>query len=239
MRDVVTGFYCAVLRSLIEKGQISTTDSVLVVCGGELDEKVAGMVGFSGAVITGMEGDVACQNAENLTYDDGSFDVVIVHAGLHHCYSPHRALLEMYRVSRKAVVAFEARDSLLSRIASRMSLTEQYELSSVTSNGCGGVAESGIPNFVYRWTERDVKKAIASYDPMRMPSVQFFYDLRLPIQRFTGSGWRLLRMTALMIEPLSGLFAKLLPSQCNEFAFAIFKDGERHAWIKARAGSGS
>jgi hypothetical protein len=55
MRDVVTGFYCEVLRKLISAGQISTSDSVLVVCGGELDEKVMREVGFRDFKITNLE----------------------------------------------------------------------------------------------------------------------------------------------------------------------------------------
>ena len=35
------------------------------------------------------------QDAEALDLPDGSFDLAAVSAGLHHCASPHRALLEM------------------------------------------------------------------------------------------------------------------------------------------------
>ena len=34
-------------------------------------------------------------------FEDGAFDFVVVHQGLHHCHSPHRGLLEMYRVARR------------------------------------------------------------------------------------------------------------------------------------------
>ncbi len=104
MRDVVTGFYCDVLRKLIARGEISTADSVLVVCGGPLDEAVMREVGFARFVISGLDGSAEQQDAERLSFADGSFDVVIARAGLHHCYSPHRALLEMYRVARKAAM---------------------------------------------------------------------------------------------------------------------------------------
>ena len=113
----------------------------------------------------------------------------------------------MYRVARKVVIAFESRDSYLMRIALRLELTEQYESSSVTADGRGGVAESGIPNFVYQWTERDVINTIACFDPTRQPCVVFFYDLRLPIYRFSLSGKRLLRTMAALIEPLSRIFS--------------------------------
>jgi SAM-dependent methyltransferase len=235
MRDVVTGFYCDVLRKLIATGKLSTFDSVLIVCGGPLDETVMREVGFGNFKLTNIDGVGEPQDAESLSYADGSFDVVIVHAGLHHCYSPHRALLEMYRVARKAAIAFESRDSLLMRMAVKLGFTMDYEIDSITTDGKGGVAESGIPNFVYRWTEREIWKAIATFDPTRKPHIEFFYDMRIPIQRFTRSGNRVMRGVGMVVEPLSRLFAVVLPSQCNEFAFAVLKNGELQPWMQARA----
>ena len=228
MRDVVTDFYCGVLGQLIASGRVSTSDTVLVVCGGPLDEKVMKQVGFANFLITNLDGAEALQDAERLSCEDNSFDIAVVHAGLHHCYSPHRALLEMYRVARKAVVAFEARDSLTMRTAVKLGLTLDYETDSITPDGKGGVAETGIPNFVYRWTERDVIKTIASFDPAREPSVEFFYDLRIPFHRLGGIS----RYVGLLLDPLSKAFAAVFPSQCNEFAFAISKSGTKHPWIK-------
>jgi SAM-dependent methyltransferase len=234
MRDVVTGFYADVLARLIADRTISKGDSVLVLCGGPLDEKVMGLVGFDDFTITNLDEGMSNsrQDAENLSYENGSFDVVIVHAGLHHCYSPHRALLEMYRVARKCAVAFEARDSALMTAAVRLGLTLDYERDSVSQDGKGGVAESGVPNFVYRWTERGVRNTIASYDPARIPQISFFYDLRIPIQRFARSGNTALQFAGLALEPLSKIFARLFPKQCNEFAFAILKTGQLQPWIK-------
>ena len=230
MRDVVTSFYCDVLRQQIDAGAIALSDSVLIVCGGPLDEAVMRQVGFTRFTVTGLDHDGARQDAENLTYENGSFDVTIVHAGLHHCYSPHRALLEMYRVARKQVLAFEARDSFLMRTAVRLGLTLDYEIDSVVGSK-GGVAETGVPNFVYRWTEREVEKVIASFDPTRPPKIEFFYDLRIPVQRFSRSGNRALAIAGSAIAPLSRAFAAVLPRQCNEFAFVISKSGAPHRWI--------
>jgi SAM-dependent methyltransferase len=232
MRDVVTGFYCDVLRKLVASGKIATSDSVLIVCGGPLDETVMREVGFGDFKLTNIDGVEEPQDAENLSCADGSFDVVIVHAGLHHCHSPHRALLEMYRVARKAAIAFESRDSLLMRMAVKLGFTMDYETDSVTPDGRGGVAETGIPNFVYRWTEREIWKVIATFDPARKPRIEFFYDMRIPIRRFERSGNQAMRALGLLVEPLSRVFALMLPSQCNEFAFAIHKTGELQPWMR-------
>lgn len=235
MRDVVTGFYCDVLNKLIASGRISTSDKVLVVCGGPLDETVMRTVGFQDFIVTNVDEGAAdqYQNAENLSYPDGSFDVVIVHAGLHHCHSPHRALLEMYRVAKKCAVVFEARDSLMMRLAVRFGLTMDYEVNAIDENGRGGVANSSVPNFIYRWTERGVRTTIASYDPARIPQIEFFHDLRLPIQRLARSRQTTLRLLALAVEPMSKVFAAIAPKQCNEFAFAIFKSNKMQPWIQS------
>ena len=233
MRDMVTDFYIGTLRKLIEDGDVSISDSVLVVCGGQLDRDVTNAAGFGDVTVTNIDGNAAHQDAESLSYPDASFDVVIVHAGLHHCYSPHRALLEMYRVARKMVVAFESRDSLLMNLAVRFGLTVEYEVDSVTADGKGGVAESGIPNFIYRWTERDVRSAIASFDPIREPSIRYFYDLRIPLQRYIRSGNIKLRLIGRFLAALSLIFRWIIPKQGNEFAFAISKNGVLHPWIIA------
>src|SRR5262249_53502414 len=126
------------------------------------------------------------QDAENLTYGDGAFDVAMVHAGLHHCPSPHRALLEMYRVARKAVVVFEARDSLMVRTAVALGFASDFELEAVSGEGyeSGGLNNGPIPNLGYRWTEREVIKVIRAADPAHIEQIAFFYGLRLPTLRF-------------------------------------------------------
>ncbi len=224
MRDVVTGFYVDVLRKLIANGAASISDRVLVVCGGPLDKEVMTIVGFNDVTITNLDDGMSNtrQDAENLTYEDKSFDLVVVHAGLHHCRSPHRALLEMYRVARKCVVAFEARNSFTMRLAIRLGLTTEYELEAVSADfKTGGMSNGPVPNFIYRWTEREVRDTIASYDPAYAHKIDFFYDLRIPIQRFTQTGRTLLRLLGILVIPLSRMFARLAPKQGNEFAFAI------------------
>jgi hypothetical protein len=75
----------------------------------------------------------------------------MVHAGLHHCASPHRALLERYRVARKAVLVFEARDSLMVRTAVALASSD-FELEAVSGEGyeSGGLNNGPIPNLGYR-----------------------------------------------------------------------------------------
>src|ERR1700709_2201924 len=95
-----------VLKQLMGDASLSTHETVLTVCAGTTEREVFFAAGFTDVTITNLDeqysGALApykwsLQDAENLNYPDNAFDVVFVHAGLHHCYSPHRALLEMYR----------------------------------------------------------------------------------------------------------------------------------------------
>src|SRR4051794_35790110 len=106
-------FYSDVLSKLVASGTISKSDKVLVVCGGPLDRQTLLDLEFENVVISNLDDRVGNlfapfswdrQDAENLSYADDSFDVTIVHAGLHHCHSPHCALIEMYRVAKKCAI---------------------------------------------------------------------------------------------------------------------------------------
>src|SRR5947207_6007384 len=77
--------------------------SILVVAAGRTDRDVLSDLGFTNVVLSNVQeplnGEVAPhtwsrQNAEALSYRDGEFDYTVVHAGLHHCHSPHRGLLD-------------------------------------------------------------------------------------------------------------------------------------------------
>jgi SAM-dependent methyltransferase len=232
---VASEFYVEVLNSLLASGTVLASDSVLVVCGGPFDARALTTAGFSNVTITNVDvgASSSLQDAENLSYADEQFDLVVVHAGLHHCRSPHRALLEMYRVARKCALAFEARDSFVMRTAVRLGFTVDYELEAVSQDfATGGVANGPVPNFIYRWTEREVRKAIASYDPAKDAKLRFFYRLQFPMQRFENTDNRGKRIMAAILQPVSRLLSKFAPRQCNKFAFAIIKTGLLHPWME-------
>ena len=224
------GFYRRVVGELLERGLLRRDMSVVVVGGGDLDRSVLADHGFADVTLTNLDpaqGDV--EDAEALSYADGTFDFGIVSAALHHCRSPHRALLELYRVSRIGVLALEARDSTLMRLANRMGVAEEYELTVVAAEGfrTGGVANSAVPNYVYRWTEREVEKTIRSAAPERRHRFVWFRELELPLSVLEATGksaWRLARW------PLRALVT-VLPGQANLFAFAVLKD-DLQPWMR-------
>src|SRR5436190_11409760 len=234
------GIYERALASLQDHGLIGAEDGILVSCGGDTDARALQHGGFRDVLITNLDvrksagiGPYSWQrcDAEDLPFADDSFDWGIVNAGLHHCRSPHRGLLELMRVSRRGVLALEARDNLLIRLAVRMGLTPAYELECVAM-GVGGLRNGPLPNFVYRWTERQVKKTIESVEPGVAHDLRFYYGLVLPTERMTMSSP--VKRLALRV---GGVFARalfrLLPRQGNQFAFAIIKTGRTKPWIKA------
>jgi len=188
-------FVIDVLRKLLADGTLDTGHKVLAVCAGEAEQELFRGLGFDDVTLSSVgsqassaeavqSGDIVLEDAMNLGYPDRSFDYSFVSDGLHHCDSPHRALLEMYRVSRQGVIVFESRDSLAMRLAVRLGLTADYELAAVQWNDglLGGVNNSDIPNYVYRWTEREFEKTIRSYDPTGPQRFEYFYGLNLPWQ---------------------------------------------------------
>jgi len=236
--------YETVLARLIADQKLKLDDEILVICGGKFDREVLLAAGLKNVTITNL--DIANsdyiapykwdrQDAENLTYTDDSFDVVIVHAGLHHCYSPHRGLIEMMRVARRAALVFEARDSFLLNIAKHLGYTMDYEIESVSGSlemKSGGAANSGIPNFIYRWTENEVLKTVRTAEPKYEPSVTFFYNLMLPHERFEKTSRPILRYSLLAMTPVLEAIGKIFPKQSNEFGFLIEKSKRLHPWLE-------
>ena len=113
----------------------------------------------------------------NLNFTKNSFDYVVTNATLHHLDQPHLAVTEMYRVAKKGVLIIESNDSWLMRLACKLNFAEEFEVSSISSTKkTGGLLDTGIPNYVYRWTEREFIKTIKSYDPKNINYIKFTYD---------------------------------------------------------------
>lgn len=142
-------FYSETLRRLLNDGWMGLDSSVLVVCGAGYDRDVFHGLGFRRVTISNLDSRLASridrsefapypwslQDVESLGFEDGAFDFVVVHQGLHHCHSPHRGLLEMYRVARVGVLAFEPRDTRLVRLGVKLGFGQEYEIAAVAGNG--------------------------------------------------------------------------------------------------------
>lgn len=234
MANERSSFYRRVLEHLLDEGLIRRDMTVLVVAGGAADRDAFHSLDFEHVTISNVDETVAeddlqpygwaYQDAENLDYPDESFDVTLVSAGLHHCRSPHRALLELYRVARVAAIAIESRDSLLMRLAIKAHAVDEYELAAVAAHNFrgGGVANTSTPNYVYRWSEREVEKTVASFAPHARHRIRFFREFELPetlLEVDRSARARMLRIA----RPVIGGLTRVLPRQANLFAFAIEK----------------
>jgi SAM-dependent methyltransferase len=240
-------FAHSVLADLLAEGTLARSDSILAVCAGERERDLFSRLGFSNVVISNIdeEENLACpppfvwshQDAQSLTYDDFSFDFSFVADGLHHCSSPHRAMLEMYRVARKGIVVIESRHSLLMRIANRVGLSPEYEVEAVVGSEFerGGVNDTSIPNYIYRWTESELMRTIKAFSPYGPPKFRFSYGLNLPYEL---ADWRKSKLKLRMImigDPFIRLLTRVFKKQCNTLAMVALKPrvpADLWPWLK-------
>lgn len=244
-----TGFVTEVFEHLLGDGALDRTHTVLAVAGGTAERDLFAALGLSNATITNLD-DVqaaahlapfawAHQDAQQLSYDDRSFDWVVVVDGLHHCTSPHKALCEMYRVSRRGVVVVEARDSMLMRLAIRLGMSSQYEVEAVEHQGgrSGGLENGPVPNHVYRWTEAEFRKTIRSCDPTGPHAFRFHHGLNLPYETAEIRGWGRRATLMRIADPLLRALTWLLPRQRNSLAMVAERPSELWPWLEERDGS--
>jgi len=224
--------------------------TVLVVGGGENDKLVFQDNGFTNVIISNIDERQndneyypykhSYQNAEKLSYMDNEFDYVTAHATLHHLSSPHRGLTEMYRVSRIGAIVIESRDSWLMRLLIRLNLTPAFETAAIYDNDCkyGGVNNTCIPNYIYRWTEAEVEKTINSYTPHVTHRFSYRYGFDAPsATKRSKTFYKKIIIT--ILSPIYRLMVNLFPKQQNLFAFFIAKPvipDDLQPWVKCADG---
>lgn len=84
------------------------------------------------------------EDSENLSFEDESFDWVIVNNGLHHLARPMKGIYEMERVAREGFIFIEAQDSFVMRLFIWSGVVNAYE--------------DGPDNYTYRFIKHDVKR---------------------------------------------------------------------------------
>lgn len=169
----------AVLEQHLKSSKIDTNEKVLVIGGSWQDADVLLCAGFKNVTLSNFRPEIEeCApaglrdkvrllaiDAEQIDLQDGSFDFVFAHEVLHHCRSPHRALCEMLRVASKHVVLLEPNDSFAMRALTWAGFSFPYEIFSVVYHeyNAGGVRDSCVPNFIYRWNKNELRKTVSSY----------------------------------------------------------------------------
>ena len=105
-----------ILKDLVHTKDIDLQCDVLIIGGSYQDAKILCEIGFKHITLTNLQ-DISdfepptisgadlralSADAEDMQIADSSYDLVLAHEVLHHCRSPHRALIEMIRVQPQA-----------------------------------------------------------------------------------------------------------------------------------------
>ena len=153
---------------------------------------------------------------------NNSYDYVVVHASIHHTSRPHNILLEMYRIAKHGILIIESNDSFVMRLSVKLNFSEDFEKSALNENTyVGGVDGSNIPNYVYRWTEREIKKLFYSYQPDKKINIIFNYQNNIFNENLSKNSIKKIIIT------FSYLFLKIIfflfPKQQNLMSIYIDK----------------
>lgn len=206
-------FYKRNLENYIE----NKSAAILVLGADTLDQNLFYELGYKNVVFSNYNNSKNKEGYKNLLMqkidlNDGSFDYCVAHACVHHSSQPHNSVLEMYRVAKKGVLVIEANDCLLTRIACKFKIAEEFEKTAVEKNIThGGVDNTNVPNYVYRWTEREVYKLINSYVPNKNHQINYLYDYDI---KFTKN---------ILVKVFFNFFFVIFKKQQNLFSFFINK----------------
>jgi hypothetical protein len=164
-RQLLQTFNHALRRT---SSRVSRDETVLILGATDFDSAVLTEMGFrnvTASLFPSASASVLSIDAEDIAMPDGSFHMLFAHEVLHHVRSPHKALCEMLRVARKHVIFMEPNDSLAMRMLVAAGFSFPFEILSVQANGfqAGGVRNTNVPNYIYRWTRREVEKTMSSH----------------------------------------------------------------------------
>lgn len=216
-------------KNQLAKYIVNKDSKILVLGAGKLDQKIFEELKYTNFYLSNIENSSEdnlnfFNNLHDLQLENNSYDYCVAHACIHHSSKPHNAVLELYRVSSKGVLIIEANDSIISRLACKLGFSEEYELSAVKKNiTSGGVDNSNIPNYVYRWTEREIIKLIKSFEPKIKHKIKFDYGYHIKFTKI------------LIIKFLFKVFFAIFPKQKNLLSIFINKDKnltKYNEWIK-------
>jgi SAM-dependent methyltransferase len=244
--------FLRVLRQHVERLGIDVGASVLVVGGMPEDAEILRRCGFARITLSNIEGTaggletIQALDAEDIRLPDNAYDIVVVHEVIHHCRCPQRALCEMLRVAKDYVIMMEPNDSAFMRALGGLGFSFPFEVFAVVDNDyvCGGVRNSPIPNFIYRWHAHDVYRTVSSFLAERTFAVHAhpYWDFNVEerdlayrkqtrielITRVIGARnfIRLLRFSQMVLNRVP-----LLSRQGNKFFCCIEKRDQLRPWL--------
>lgn len=239
-----------VIGRYLEACGVDRREPVLVLGGGQEDTDILTACGFEQIVLSNLDDAGIALDAENIALADNSYPIVFAHAVLHHCRCPQKAIGEMVRVAQQHVFFVEPNDSWALRLLVRLGFSFPYELAAVAAHEYlhGGMRDGPIPNYIYRWTGREVEKSVASYSPERQFQVRAHPYWDFYVNEYELVNRKESRVAALAEKVGPQNFVRLLHlgqgvlnlapplrSQGNKFFCAISKR-ELQPWIEMRDG---
>ncbi len=120
------------------------------------------------------------ENAENLSFEDESFDYVLIKEAFHHCPRPWLALHEAFRVCKKGVVLIEPNDTFTKK-GIRKTITRKAKLILKILKGNKlfnkGYGFETVGNFIYSVNEREIEKFLLGmhYRHVAFKKINDFY----------------------------------------------------------------
>jgi hypothetical protein len=133
-------------------------------------------------------------------------------------------------------VIFEPHDTALTRLGVRFRIGQRYETAlEMRGAPAGGVQNSDIPNFIYRWSVREARHPLASFDPIGPRRIRCYDDLRWP-SRVSPLCSARSRWPARAAVPIARLVLRITTTQANAVALAIDNLDPRqdlHPWLVA------
>lgn len=249
-----TILYERVLADLLGKGILQRDSRILVMCGGDTDHAVLKKLGFTNAVISNVDErrnrndetqyapfEWSYQDAESLTLENGSFEFVIEHSGLHHLPCPQRGIAEMYRVASKGIIGFEANRNLFTTVGVKLDFGQEYETAAVFYNDLkyGGISNSAIPNYIYRFTAGDIRRTISTLNPAARHQFRFWYATQIPAAADRMKN-PVVRFGLLAFGGALKLAGDICPFLANNMAFFVAKPripDDLHPWLKLENGN--
>ncbi len=154
----------------------------------------------------------------------------------------------MLRVARKHVVFLEPNDSFSMRLLTRTGFSFPYEIFSVVYHGyeAGGVRDSCVPIFIYRWSTNEVRKAVSSYlaEYLFLIHAHSYWDFDVGEEGLSVRKETRIRAltsvfgatTLLAVLRILQVLLNLVPGlrrQGNKFFCCVEKTGQLRPWLTA------
>ena len=184
------------------------------------------------------------QNAENLNFDDKSFDYVLIKEALHHCPRPWIALTEAFRVCRKGVILIEPNDQQSNGLNLLRILFNTFKKLLNKSSNLNDYNFEEVGNFIFTLNLREIEKYMLAMHYRFLAYIKMNDHYMKGIEEINIKNYsykNLKKITFLkVIIKLKDLLSFLRISQSSLISIILFKDKpskktfmnlQSHNWI--------